>query len=113
LGDPIAERAEQLLALYAPYPGDDLENETSFSGQRFVIYRTSDTHYVVMDGARRLEEDLVVPITLIQNEKFCLSDWYCTHLAKHFGMNKSMAWLMHARIPMGDPALGRICDILN
>ncbi|KAG2123515.1 hypothetical protein BD769DRAFT_1359454, partial [Suillus cothurnatus] len=113
LGDPLSERAEQLLVQHAPYPGDDLENERSFSDQRFVIYRTSDTHHVIMDGARRSEEDLLVPTRLLQNEKFRLSDWYCTQLAQRFSLPRRRTRLMHSGVSMGEPILERICEILN
>ncbi|KAG1853451.1 hypothetical protein DFJ58DRAFT_619974, partial [Suillus subalutaceus] len=75
LGDPLAERARQLLAQRAPYSGDDLSNEGTFSRQCFVVYQTSETHHVVMDGARRLEEDLLLDSTNLANPKFCVMDW--------------------------------------
>ncbi|KAG2742092.1 hypothetical protein P692DRAFT_20749485, partial [Suillus brevipes Sb2] len=113
LGDPLAEHAQQALARRAPYPGDDLSNEESFSGQRFVVYRTSDTHHVVLDGARRLEEDLLLPSHLLENPKFCLTDWYTVHLAKRFEMDRDQVRLMLSREPMGDPISRRISEILN
>ncbi|KAG2339213.1 hypothetical protein BDR05DRAFT_892254 [Suillus weaverae] len=113
LGDLLAEHAEQVLAHRAPYPGDDLSNEESFSGQRFVVYRTSETHHIVMDRARRLEDNLLVPSSLLANPKFCLMDWYTTHLAKRFAMSKGLVRLMHSREPMGDPISKRLCEILN
>ncbi|KAG1758610.1 hypothetical protein EDD22DRAFT_747556, partial [Suillus occidentalis] len=76
LGDPLADHAGEVLARHAPYPGDDLSNEKTFSGQCFVVYQTTDTHHVIMDGARRLEDDLLVPSDLLANPKFCLTDWY-------------------------------------
>lgn len=56
-----------------------------------------------MDGARRLEDDLLVPSSLLANPKFCLRDWYTTHLTKQFAMSKDLVRLMHSREPMGDP----------
>ncbi|KAG1883502.1 hypothetical protein F4604DRAFT_1544844, partial [Suillus subluteus] len=113
LGDPLAEQAQQLLAQQAPYPGDDLSNKSTFSGQRFVVYRTSDTHHVVMDGARRLEEDLLLDSTHLANPKFCVMDWYTTHLANRFTMHKSIVRLMHTKEPVGDTISDKIRDILN
>ncbi|KAG2118471.1 hypothetical protein DEU56DRAFT_699008, partial [Suillus clintonianus] len=113
LGDPLAERAEHLLASHAPYPGDDLEKEESFSGQRFIVYRTSDTHHVILDGARRSEEDLLVPSDLLANPKFLIGNWYTTHLAKRLLMPKHLVRLMHNGDPMGDPISSRVGDILN
>ncbi|KAG1850686.1 hypothetical protein F4604DRAFT_1592793 [Suillus subluteus] len=112
LGDPWAERAQQLLALQAQYPGDDLSNEDTFTGQRFVVYQTSDTNHVIMDGARRLEDDLLVP-SYLTNPKFCLTDWYTTRLAHCFDLCRSIVCLMHMKEPMGDPISDKIWDILN
>jgi hypothetical protein len=51
LGDPLARRAEELLAINTPYPGDDISNGETFLAGRFTVYRTSETHHVIMDGA--------------------------------------------------------------
>ncbi|KAG0702848.1 hypothetical protein DFH29DRAFT_804476 [Suillus ampliporus] len=113
LGDPIAEQVENLLALHAPYLGDDLEKEGPFSGQQFVIYRTLDTHHIITDAAWRLEEDLMVPSDLLRNSKFLLGDWYTTHLVKRYNMSKCLVCLMHNGEPMGDPISRRVSKILN
>ncbi|KAG1850151.1 hypothetical protein F4604DRAFT_1593080, partial [Suillus subluteus] len=113
LGDPIAEWAERLLMLHAPYPGDDLEKEESFSGQRFVVYKTSKTHHVILDGAQRLEDDLLVPSSLLRNPMFQLGDWYTTHIARHFELPKHLVCLMHNGEIMADPVSMKISEILN
>ncbi|KAG0705860.1 hypothetical protein DFH29DRAFT_996511 [Suillus ampliporus] len=65
LGDPTARRGEQKLAASGPYPGDDLTNDETFSGQRFHIYQTSPTHHCILDKARRTENDVLVPSDLL------------------------------------------------
>ncbi|KAG1792610.1 uncharacterized protein HD556DRAFT_1203605, partial [Suillus plorans] len=113
MGDPLANKAKRLLALHAPYPGDNLEREESFSGQRFVVYWTSATHHVIMDGARQLEEDLLIPSILLRNPKFLLGDWYTTHQAKQLGWPRSETRKGHNREPMGDLIPRRVSEILN
>lgn len=113
LGDPLAEEAERLLSLHAPYPGDDLKKEESFSGQCFVIYRVSNTHHVIMDGARRQEEDMTIPSALLRNPRFPMGDWYTTHLAKRLGWSRSETRQRHNGEPMGDPTSRRVSEILN
>ncbi|KAG2123107.1 hypothetical protein BD769DRAFT_1359789, partial [Suillus cothurnatus] len=113
LGDPLARRAEELLAINTPYPGDDISNGETFSAGRFTVYRTSETHHVIMDGARQKEEDLLVPSSHLQNPLFCLGDWYTTHKAGPIGMPKELSRLRHTQHRMGDAILDQVCKLLN
>ncbi|KAG1871350.1 hypothetical protein DFJ58DRAFT_652577, partial [Suillus subalutaceus] len=76
IGDPLAHQAEQLLRLHAPYPGDDLVDEETFSEERFLVYQTSDTHHLIMDRGSHLADDLEIPSHLLANPEFFVSDWY-------------------------------------
>ncbi|KAG2106852.1 hypothetical protein BD769DRAFT_1366511 [Suillus cothurnatus] len=108
LGDPLARRAEELLVINTPYPGDDISDGETFSAGQFTIYQTSETHHVIMD-----EEDLLVPSSHLQNPLFCLGDWYTMHKAGPIGMPKELSWLRHTQQRMGNAILDQVCKLLN
>ncbi|KAG1793637.1 uncharacterized protein HD556DRAFT_1194370, partial [Suillus plorans] len=76
MGNPLARRTEQILRQNAPYPGDDLNGEETFSGGRFLIYRVSETWHLIMDHGSHLEDDIEIPLFLLENPAFFIRDWY-------------------------------------
>ncbi|KAG6810451.1 hypothetical protein H0H93_014960, partial [Arthromyces matolae] len=81
--DPYATRAEYLLHSQQPYPGDDIFKDVK--GRRFLVYRTSDTEYVIMDDKR--QEDYLVEDWLITSEDFPLALHYAMRMAEEQGIN--------------------------
>ncbi|KAG2152977.1 uncharacterized protein EDB93DRAFT_1102748 [Suillus bovinus] len=94
LGDPTARWVEQVLRQSVPYPGDDLTNDETFSSERFLIYRVSETHHVIMDQGSHLREDIEIPSSLLAKPEFFVSDWY-------------------RRVPTGDSIPDRVVSLLN
>ncbi|KAG2119711.1 uncharacterized protein F5147DRAFT_563758 [Suillus discolor] len=113
IGDPLARRAEELLRRDAPYPGDDLTNEETFSDERFLIYRISDTRHVIMDHASYLEDEVEIPSYLLRNPAFFVSDWYSNRLAAGYDIPKSLRRCMQRHRPMGDALADRVTKMLN
>ncbi|KAG1894470.1 uncharacterized protein F5891DRAFT_961436, partial [Suillus fuscotomentosus] len=113
IGDPLARRAEAILRQNAPYPGDDLGKEETLSSERFLIYRTSETRHLIMDRASHLEDDIEIPLFLLNNPNFFISNWYMKRLAWPLDVPRFMLRYMQQRTPMGDAIAERVASMLN
>ncbi|KAG2126511.1 hypothetical protein DEU56DRAFT_697882, partial [Suillus clintonianus] len=113
MGDPLARRAEHLLRLHVPYPGDDLESENTFSEERFLVYRTSETHHVIMDRGSHLGDDLVILSNLLKNPRFCVSGWYAKRLIIPLNSPSSLKWKTNHYSRMGNATSKRVSAVLN
>ncbi|KAJ7934728.1 hypothetical protein B0H13DRAFT_1576409, partial [Mycena leptocephala] len=84
LGDSLARGAENSLTmgLEIGYPGDDLFSAEV--GIRFVVYRISDTHHLIMDG--HCSEDTMIESTLLAQAEFDLQRWYAKQRAEAVGL---------------------------
>jgi hypothetical protein len=113
LGDPLACRVEKLLREHAPYPGDDLVSKDTFGRDRFLVYRVSDSHHVIMDRGSHLPEDVEIPSDLLSNLQFFISDWYLKQLSKGTHLPKTWKRCMQERAPMGNAISDQVIALLN
>ena len=49
MGDPLACRAEYILRQGCPFPGDDSDESSMVDKDHFHVFRTSETHHVIID----------------------------------------------------------------
>ncbi|KAJ6503835.1 hypothetical protein C8R45DRAFT_751360, partial [Mycena sanguinolenta] len=76
IGDLPAQYSELMLHVAQPFPGDNDESQVA---RRFTVYRTSDEHYVVLDSESSTMEDVLLPVSYLENPKFELGLWYARH----------------------------------
>ncbi|KAJ7934154.1 hypothetical protein B0H13DRAFT_1450327, partial [Mycena leptocephala] len=84
LGDLLARGAENSLTMgqQIGYPGDDLFSAEV--GIRFVVYRISDTHHLIMDGL--CSEDTMIESIMLADHTFDLQRWYAEQRAQAVGL---------------------------
>ncbi|KAJ3482856.1 hypothetical protein NLI96_g6704 [Meripilus lineatus] len=70
LGDPYAERAQNLLKKHTPYKvGNNFEQDDDL-----IVYRTCDDHYCIMSGSTDI--DILVEGTYLRSPSFDLPAFY-------------------------------------
>ncbi|KAG1796007.1 uncharacterized protein HD556DRAFT_1307223 [Suillus plorans] len=78
MGDPLAERAMELLHRESGhYPGDDADKTPD--PERFLVYRVSESEHAIMDREDRRDPEVTILTSSLLNPRFCLEGWYSQH----------------------------------
>ncbi|KAG1897255.1 uncharacterized protein F5891DRAFT_957455 [Suillus fuscotomentosus] len=81
MGDPLAERAMELLHRKSGhYLGDDADKIPDL--EQFLVYRVSDSKHTIMDREDRRDPELMILTSSLLNPRFCLEGWYSQHVGQ-------------------------------
>ncbi|KIK58672.1 hypothetical protein GYMLUDRAFT_117633, partial [Collybiopsis luxurians FD-317 M1] len=111
-GDPVADCAQYLLAMAAPYAGDELyanKDQTDHLA-RFYVYQISGTEHIVIDHAYLYSDnkncEFKIPSTWLESRNFNIVQWYTLKQSKLNSYefpdqyNPKRKWMAHS--PMGN-----------
>ncbi|KAJ7505222.1 hypothetical protein B0H11DRAFT_1904622 [Mycena galericulata] len=90
IGDVVVHGIETVLTLGMPYPGDPELHDFEREETRFVVYATSDTEYVIVDGSR--DSQITVDAELLRDPQFELPGWYAAQMAELTGEAAAWTW---------------------
>ncbi|KAL0562670.1 hypothetical protein V5O48_019413, partial [Marasmius crinis-equi] len=91
-GDPVATRAELILATGGPYmPGEEYQDDWL---SRFLVYRVSKEKYVLVDHlydsmypGDETAGQWLIPVEWLENPCFNLAGWYAEARTRYHGMD--------------------------
>ncbi|KAG6810504.1 hypothetical protein H0H92_011575 [Tricholoma furcatifolium] len=110
MADPYALQAEYLLESQQPYPGDHLRK--GIDGRRFLVYRTSDTQYVIYDLLNR-DDGNIVEDSLITDEHCSITRYYAKLMGDRMGVDISGSRRWFEGAPTGDAKADQMACVLE
>ncbi|KAG1845742.1 hypothetical protein C8R48DRAFT_616934, partial [Suillus tomentosus] len=115
MGDPLAERAMELLHRESGYyPGDDADKIPD--PERFLVYRVSESEHAIMDREDRRDPELTILTSSLLNPRFCLEGWYAQRVGRLRGYIPRDIRRMRTRPRgpvMGIPLGNRVTELLQ
>jgi hypothetical protein len=115
MGDPLAERAIELLHRESGhYPRDKADKIPD--PERFLVYRVLEMEHAIMDHEDRRDPELMIPTSLLLNPQFCLEGWYSQrvgrlreYLPREIQKLRTRPWGPVMGVPLGE----RVSEILQ
>ena len=82
MGDPLARRVEHVLAMSAPYPGDNTMDLGTYRRDRFSVFHGTLTHHIIWDQ-EKFEEDggAIIRSHQLEDWSFRIGEWYAQEMA--------------------------------
>ncbi|KAG2132194.1 hypothetical protein BD769DRAFT_1354790 [Suillus cothurnatus] len=115
MGDPLAERAMELLLRESGYyPSDNADKIPD--PERFLVYRVSESEHAIMDREDRRDPELTILTSSLLNPRFCLEGWYSQRVGRLRGYLPREIRKMRTRPRgpvMGVPLGNRVTELLQ
>ena len=105
MGDPLARRAEHVLAMSTPFPEDDTSPANTYQCNRFTVYQVNEWQHIICNSARLKDrpEGTLIWSYLLENWAFCLGKWYGKFISCHHPESKQTSrdrWMVdHGECP--------------
>jgi hypothetical protein len=114
MGDPLVRRVEHVLAMSAPYPGDNTMDLGTYRRDRFSVFRETSTHHIIWDR-EKFEEDggTIIHSHQLEDRSFRIGEWYAQEMArKGYESTNDIQTQQQRSLVMGDALALRVEEIL-